>query len=575
MDKHAVALALEEIGTLLRLQGENRFKARAFTTAARAIEKLDTDLDALISSGELERTPALGPATARVVRELVETGEARYLEDLRARTPAGLRELLAVPGLGTRKVEQLHDELGIQTLDDLEAAAQSGSIAQLRGFGERTQARILEGISFVRGTSGRRRSAPALLAANRLLGFLRAQPGIERVEIAGELRRGLETVEGVDFVVAADRDMCDAVLESFLALSPAARGERTRDGARASLADGLALCVRCVRPERFATAWTFATGAPAHLEALQRRAEALGLALDADGLHGCKRRVPLDDEPNLYGALDLQWVPPELREDAAGVALAAAGALPALVTYDDLRGCFHCHTVYSDGRATLAEMAEAAAARGWSYLGIADHSQNAGYAGGLTAADIRRQHAEIDAWNARHGRRIRLFKGVEADILADGSLDYADEPGVLESFDYVIGSVHSRFRMSRAEMTARVLRAVDDPRLTILGHPTGRLLLTREAYALDVAAVLERAAQRGVGVEINSDPHRLDLDWRHWPAAKARGVRAAINPDAHSAESLDYVRYGVVMARKGGLEAADVINTRTTGDVQRMLRRTG
>ena len=573
MDKHAVALALEEIGTLLRLQGENRFKARAFTTAARAIEKLDVDLKTLVATGELERTPALGPATARIVRELVETGSARYLDDLRARTPAGLRDLLAVPGLGTRKVEQLHDELGIQTLDDLETAARSGAIAGVKGFGERTQARILEGIGFVRGTSGRRRYAPALLSANRLLGFLRGQPGIERVEIAGELRRGLETVEGVDFVVAADRDMCDAVIEAFLALSPAARGERTANGARARLADGLQLCVRCVPPERFATAWTFATGADAHLAALQQRAEELGLALDADGLHGCRKRVALDDELNLYAALDLQWVPPELREDAESVALAAAGALPELVTYDDLRGCFHCHTVYSDGRATIAEMAEAAAARGWQYVGIADHSQNAGYAGGLTRMDIERQHAEIDAWNARHGRRLRVLKGIEADILADGTLDYASEPGVLESFDYVIGSVHSRFRMSRSEMTARVLRALEDPRLTILGHATGRLLLTREGYALDVDAVLERAAERGVAVEINSDPHRLDLDWRHWPAAKARGVQTAINPDAHSTESLDYVRYGIVMARKGGLEAADVMNTRTTTDVQRMLHR--
>lgn len=574
MDKHAVALALEEIATLLRLQGEsNRFRARAFATAARAIEKLDADLAAVIAAGEVEQLPGLGPATARIVRELVETGHARYLDELRTRTPAGMRDLLAVPGLGTSKVEALHAQLGIASLDDLEAAARAGRIAQVRGFGERMQARILEGIGFVRGASGRRRYAQALLTANRLLGFLRAQPGIERAELAGELRRGLETVDGVDFVVAATPAACDAVIEAFLELAPPERTTRLSDGAHARLADGLVMRVRCVKPERFATTWLFATGSEAHLQALQQRAESMQLALDQEGLHGCRRRVPLADEPDLYGALELQWVPPELREDQDSVGRAAAGALPALVTYEDLQGCFHCHTVYSDGRATVAQMGEAAEARGWRYLGIADHSQNAGYAGGLSATDIRRQQAEIDAWNARHGERVWLFKGIEADILPDGSLDYSNEPGLLDSFDFVIGSVHSQFRMSRADMTRRVLRALNDRHLTILGHLTGRLLLSRAGYDLDIDAVIERAAERAVAIEINADPHRLDLDWRYWPGAKARGVSAAINPDAHSAESLDYVRYGVTMARKGGLEPPDVVNTRTLEDVRRILRR--
>lgn len=575
MDKHAVALALEEIATLLRLQGEsNRFRSRAFASAARAIEKLDEDPAALLHDGGLEQVAGIGPATARVARELIETGTSRYLEELRTRTPSGMRDLLAVPGLGPTKVDVLHRELGIRTLDELEAAARAGSIAQVRGFGERLQARILDGIGFVRGASGRRRYAQALVTANRLLAFLRAQPGIERAELAGELRRGLETVDGADFVVAARPETCAAVIDAFLGLAPAGRAQRTKDGAESRLADGLRLRVRCVSAERFAAAWLFATGCDTHLRALQERAAAMQMVLDEDGLHGCRRRVPLDDEPALYAALDLQWVPPELREDAESVSLAAAGALPALVTYEDLRGCFHCHTVYSDGRATVADMAEAARERGWRYLGIADHSQNAGYAGGLSAADIRRQRVEIDAWNARHGEALRLFAGIEADILADGRLDYSDEPGVLDGFDFVIGSVHSGFRMSRTEMTRRVLRALDDPRLTMLGHPTGRLLLSRAGYEIDMEAVLERAAARGVAVEINADPHRLDLGWQHWPGAKARGTLAAINPDAHSTESLDYVRYGVVMARKGGLEAADVINTQTVDEMQRMLRRT-
>ena len=570
MDKHAVALALEEIGTLLRLQGD-RFRARAFSGAAKAIEKLEADLATLCADRRLDRTPGIGPATARIACELVETGRARYLDELRTRTPLALRDLLAVPGLGASKVEALHAALGIQTLDDLEAAARAGRIASLRGFGERMQARILEGIGFVRGASGRQRYATALVTATRLLGFLRAQSGVERAELAGEVRRGLETVDGVDFVVAGVHDVCAAILDAFLDLSSSSRGERTDGTARAHLGDGLELRVQCVPAAEFVTTWTYATGSGAHVEALVRRAGERGLRLSAAGLERSGTRVALAEEGELYAALDLQWVPPELREDEEAIALAAAGALPVLVEEHDLRGCFHCHTTYSDGRATIVEMAEAAAARGWHYLGIADHSQNAGYAGGLIPADIRRQHAEIDAWNARHGARVWLFKGIEADILADGRLDYADEPGVLERFDFVIGSVHSRFRMSRAEMTNRILRALDDPRMTMLGHPTGRLLLTRDGYELDLPAVLDRAAARGVAIEINSDPHRLDLDWREWPATKARGIRCAINPDAHSTGSLDYVRYGVTMARKAGLEPSDVINTRPLEEVKRWL----
>jgi len=574
MDKHAIALALEEIATLLRLQGEsNRFRARAFATAARAIEKLDVDPQDLLENDRLEKVSGLGPATARTVRELIETGSSRYLEELRTRVPSGMRDLLAVPGLGPMKVETLHQQLGINTLDELEAAARAGQVARVRGFGERLQERILEGIAFVRSASGRRRYAQAMLTAQRLLAFLRAQPGIERAELAGELRRGLETVDGTDFVVSGRPETCEAVLEAFLGVAPPSMAKRAGDRAETMLADGLRMRVRCVPDEQFVTALLFATGSDRHVEALRARAERMQLKLAPDGLHARGGRVQARDEEDVYAALELAWVPPELREDEESLTLAALDALPSLVTWDDLQGCFHCHTVYSDGRATVADMAEAAIERGWTYLGIADHSQNAGYAGGLRAQDLRRQRAEIDAWNSRNASRLRLFAGVEADILADGRIHLADEPGVLDSLDFVIGSVHSSFRMSREDMTKRLLRALDEPRLTMLGHPTGRLLLGRAGYEFDMDAVLERAGERGVIVEINSDPHRMDLGWQHWPAAKARGVLAAINPDAHSTEQLDYVHYGIVMARKGGLEPADVLNTRTLEDVQQTLLR--
>jgi DNA polymerase (family X) len=269
--------------------------------------------------------------------------------------------------------------------------------------------------------------------------------------------------------------------------------------------------------------------------------------------------VALESEESLYGELGLEWIPPELREGWGEVAAAEAGELPVLVEYEDLRGTFHCHTTYSDGTASVAEMAEGARARGWRYLGIADHSVSAGYAGGLSVDEVRRQHQEIDAWNREHGAELRLFKGVESDILRDGRLDYDAE--VLATFDYVVGSVHSGFRMAGAEMTRRVTTALANPHLTILGHPTGRLLLSREPYDIDLDAVIDAAAAHGKAIEINGDPHRMDMDWRHWPDARARGVPCALDPDAHSVAGLGAVAFGLAMARKGWLEAADIINT--------------
>ena len=574
MDKHAVAIALEEIGTLLDLQGENRFKARAFLSAARAVDKMEGDFAQLVRSRAIENIAGIGPATARVIYELAEAGQSKYLDDVRGRTPAALRELLAVPGLGISKVKQLRTALGIETLADLQEAAAAGRIAGVRGFGEKTQAKILQGIEFVRGGAGRRRLATALESGRRMQNFLAGQPGIVQAEIAGELRRCLETVDGVDFVIAADDDMCEAVVNAFMELAPAPRAERSsKTSARVVLADGLALRVQCVTPVLFPTTLLFHTGTRAHLDALVDRAVQRDLRLDETGLWRGRRRLPIETEADIYAELDLQFVPPELREDAAGVAAAALGKLPELVERDDLRGCFHCHTTYSDGRATVAQMAEAAADRGWRYLGIADHSQYAGYAGGLSVQDIKRQHREIDAWNDSNGRRVWVFKGIEADILPDGTLDYAANGNTLDSFDFVIGSVHSRFRMTEAEMTRRILRAMEDPHLTFLGHPTGRLLLSRAPYPLDVPEVMTAAAARGVAIEINGDPHRLDLDWRYWPDAKRRGIRCAINPDAHSTSSLDYVRYGVAMARKGGLEREDIVNTWPLRQVRTELRR--
>jgi DNA polymerase (family 10) len=576
MDRHAIALVLEEIGTLLDLHGENRFKARAFHNAARAVERTDDDVAALARTGGLEGVSGVGPATAAVIRELVATGRSGYLAELRTRTPAGFRELLSVPGLGVSKVRLLHQQLGIQTVEELERAAAEGRIAEVRGFGERMQEKIAKGVQFVRGGSGRRRLARALESAERVIGHVRSLPGVGRAEMGGELRRCCETVAGVDLVARVEARHTPAVLERFAALPGAARGSVAGDDrAEAVLADGLALRLHCVPPAAFAAAWVENTGSQEHVEGLRAAAELAGLRLDGAGLWRARRRAATPDEASLYEALSLAWVPPELRETGRDEILAAAERrLPDLVRYEQLRGCFHCHTTASDGRDTLEQLAEGALARGWRYLGIADHSQAAGYAGGLSADEIARQHEAIDAWNDARGTELWLFKGIEADILADGSLDYAAlGDAVLGRFDYVVGSVHSGFGMPRAQMTQRVLRALENPFLTFLGHPTGRLLLIREGYAIDLDAVIAAAAERDIGIEINADPHRMEMDWRYWKDARARGVLTAINPDAHSVRELDNVRLGTTVARKGWLEAADVVNAWDLDEVRKHFAR--
>ena len=557
MDKAVAALVLEEIAALLALQDGRPFRVRAYRTAARAIDRLEGDLDGMLRRGELEDVPGLGPATIGVVRELVETGRSRLYDRLRSETPAGMVRLRSVSGLGPKRVRTLHEELGIETLEALREAAESGRIAALKGFGPATEKRILEGIDFVDESSGRRRQPQAHATARRLIDHLEALD-VHSVHLAGELRRGCETVDAIDLLVVTDAP--DAVLEAFLELPALTLATRIDDErARASMADGAPVRVRCVDPARAAAAWVAATGNAAHVAGLRKRAESLGLRLDDAGVWKDAARVGTADEEALYAALDLPWVPPELREGRGELALAADGSLPTLVEYDDLRGTFHCHTTWSDGRGTVAEMAEGALARGWRYLGIADHSAAASYAGGLTVEEVRHQQREIDRWNADRGGELRVFKGVEADILTDGRLDYPDE--VLDSFDYVVGSVHSAFRMGRDAMTRRITTALSDPRLTILGHPTGRLLLTREPYDVDMDAVIDAAAAARASIEINGDPHRMDMDWRYWPGAREKGVRCAIDPDAHSVAGLGAVVYGLSMARKGGLEAEDVINT--------------
>lgn len=566
MDSRTAAHVLSQISALVELQGGNRFKARAYQSAAKAILGLDSDdLTPLHRSGDLKKVPGIGPATLSVLRDLVETGESRYFDELRESTPEGMLEMLRVPGLGMAKIQAIRAGLGIETLHELEEAARDGRLARLPKFGAKTAEKILKGITFLRETVALELYPQAFGEAMRLLSGVRRHPEILRAELAGSVRRHREIIGDID-IVAACRSAPAKVAASFTR-TPGVR-EVTGAGEPSvtiRYVDGTRLDLHCVRPDEFAVAWWRATGSESHVEEVRAHAAARGLAIAGDALHdGSGAAIEIADEAGFFEALGLSFIPAELREGAREVEAAHRGGIPTLVEYKDIRGVLHCHSKYSDGTASIAELAEAARRRGWSYIGISDHSESAFYAGGLSREAVLAQHEEIDRVNEKLDG-FRVLKGIEADILPDGRIDY--DESILDRFDYVIGSIHSRFSMNGAQMTERVLAALDDPHLTILGHPTGRLLLTREPYAIDLDAVIAKAGERGVAIELNADPHRLDLDWRYIPAAKRSGAMIEIGPDAHSTQSLDNVVIGVGIARKGWLEAGDVLNAGSAEDV--------
>jgi len=573
MDSRTAAHVLSQIGALLNVKGDQKFKARAYAGAARSLIALDTDdLAPLLRSGELADTPGIGPATLSVVRELVETGESSYLNQLREGIPAGLLELLRVPGLNTAKVQLIHETLGVETLDDLERVAQNGELAKLPKFGQKTAEKILRGIEILRRNSHLKRFPAAAVEAHVLLANVVKHPDVVNAEVAGSIRRHNEVVADIDIVAECSAD--PAMVAASFARSPGVSQSTTGEdpaSVHIRFVDGTHLDMHCVTKADYPVALWRATGSSAHVEEMNVLARNRGLEIAGNFLIGKSGDpIALENEDAFFTALDLEPIPPEMREGMGEIEAAGRHELPNLVNFDDIRGILHCHSDYSDGTATIEEMANAARERGWDYIGISDHSESAFYAGGLKRDKLLRQHDEIDRLNSQMNG-FRILKGIEADILADGRLDY--DAAILGSFDYVIGSIHSRFSMDGEAMTKRVLAALDDPHLTILAHPTGRLLLSREPYALDVEAVLEKAAQVGVAVELNADPHRLDLDWRYCRQAKELGVTIEIGPDAHSTAALDNVHFGVGMARKAWLEAGEILNTRSADKVLAFARK--
>jgi DNA polymerase (family 10) len=574
-DKEQVAAVLDEIATLLELQGENPFRCNAYRTAARTIAALEEDLAAVVREGRLTAIPGIGETLRDKITALVTTGALPFYDELKAKTPPGLLDMMRIQGLGPKKVKALHEQLGVETLEQLKAACDEGRVAGLRGFGAKTQQKILEGLAFLSEMGQRVRIDQALPIALRLLEGMRDASGLIRLELGGSLRRRKETIGDIDLLASADDPA--PLMDRFTSLPGVVqvigKGDTkssitVSDGSSSGRRILLNADLRVVRDEQFPFALHYFTGNKDHNKAMRVRAQAHGLKLNEYELAGPDRSVPCKDEADLYEALGMAYIPPELRENTGEMEAAEAGTLPRLVEVGDIQGVFHCHTTYSDGDNSVEEMAKAAKALGLKYLGFGDHSQSLTVANGLSVERVRRQQAEIDAVAARL-KGIRLFKGTECDILPDGSLDYPDD--VLAGFDYVVASVHTAFKQSREEMTARILKAIRHPAVTMLGHATGRLLLRREGYQLDLEAVLQAAAEAGTMIEINAHPQRLDLDWVHCKRAKALGVMLVINPDAHSTAEIALYRYGVDVARRGWLEKKDVFNTKSAAEVARAL----
>ena len=557
MDKKAVAQVLEQIAAFLELKGENPFRIRAFRTAARAVGGFSADLRDGLEDGSLAATKGVGPATLQIVAEIVTSGRASILEELREQIPPGLVEMLAISGLGVAKIRQIHDVLDIDSLPELEAAALDGRLARLPRFGPKTSENILKGIAYLRKASAFRLLHHAADEAEGLRAALARLPGVVQAIVAGDVRRRAEVVRDLVLVLVAE--VAPGELFRRLSQLPGVHEFAGQDDRRLTLrfAGGASAQIVVTTPVNTGAVLAQATGSEAHLRELAAHAASRDLALTGAALWRGSGFVPTPDEAAFYAALGLDLIPPELREGQGEIEAAERQVLPRLLERGDLRGFLHCHTRYSDGSNSVEQLAFACRAAGYEYVGITDHSQAAAYAGGLGPDDLARQADEIDEVNARL-EGIRVLKGVEADILQDGRIDF--DEAVLARLDFVIASVHSRFNMGEREMTARMLAAMDSPHLTIIGHPTGRLLLSRDPYGLDLDAVIEKAAGTGVALEINADPHRLDLDWRAVRRARAGGAKVSIGADAHNLAGIDNVEYGVGMARKGWAGPADVLN---------------
>ena len=572
MDKNQVANLLDEIASLLELkEGSNPFEVRAYQNAARAVNGLDGDIEELARQGKLKGVPGLGSTSIKRIEEVVETGHIALYDELVETTPSIKLEMMRIPGVGPKKINVIYNQLHVNSIPDLVQACEENKVADLPGFGKKTQDKILQGIAFLAQHAGRFLYPVAEEEASHIYAALREMPEIVRLQVAGSLRRRRETIGDIDMVASvadsASDDVRRKIMDVFTS-RPSVQAITGKGETKSSvvLSSGMNMDLRVVNDSQFPYTLHHFTGSKEHHIPLRRRALSMNMTINDYGLFRGKEPhlelVPCKDETDIYAALGMAYIEPELREDMGEIEAAINATLPVLVQESDLRGVLHVHSTWSDGQNTIREMAEACVMRGFTYLGLTDHSKTAAYAGGLNEEDLRRQHEEIDLLNKEYAGRIRILKGTECDILRDGSLDFTDD--VLATLDFVVASIHSLFNLSPEEQTQRMLRAISNRYVDIIGHPTGRILLGREGYALDLDAVIDAAAEHGVCIEINAHPSRLDLDWRYLHRARDKGIKIPIDPDAHVISGLDDMRYGIGIARKGWLQASDVLNTMST-----------
>jgi DNA polymerase (family 10) len=579
MDKKEAAQILDQMGTLLELKGENPFRAKAYHNAALAVAACTEELSTLATEKRLHEIRGVGAGIAEVITDLIVTGKSKHFEELRSGFPAGVLELLRIQGLGPKRVKILIEKLKIRSIPELQKACEEHKLAEIDGFGKKTEENILKGIAQIQQSSDKHLYPKAKETADRIVALLSSQKHLQRCEIAGSLRRKKELIGDIDILASCGEDKRKAVFEAFTTRSEVDRVIAVGDTkASIVLRNGINCDLRIVNEREFPFALNYFTGSKEHNVEIRTLARTFGWSLNEYGFSKIEEKKattkhrPLPkckEEADIYAALGLDYIPPELRENMGEVQEASRHKLPRLIEERDIRGTLHCHTTSSDGLNSLEEMSAAAMKKGWQYLGIADHSQAAAYAGGLSPEKARQQLKAIDDFNKR-AKGFRVFKGTECDILPDGSMDFPNS--LLASYDYVVASIHSKFKMTEFEATKRLVKALKNKYVTMLGHPTGRLLLEREGYPVDMREVITVAADNGKMIELNAHPMRLDLDWRFLRLAKEKGVLISINPDAHNIDGLDDMIYGIGIARKGWLESGDVINTRVTVKLEELLK---
>ncbi|MFV0337643.1 MAG: DNA polymerase/3'-5' exonuclease PolX [Chthoniobacterales bacterium] len=578
MTKTEITEIFEDIARLLEIKGENPFKIRAYTNAARTLDTFAGNLQSEIENGTLTKIDGIGKAIAEKIEILMSTGELPYYTKLRASFPPGLLELFDLQGLGGKKIKVLWDKLNVTSIDDLEGCCKDGRVAALNGFGAKTAENLLKAIEQRQQFAGKFLYGDIVGLAEDMLEELRNLPSVGQAEIAGSYRRKKEIVGDLDFIISSKKP---EEVSNFFVNHPLVKQVLAHGKTKSSaiFEPGIQCDLRVVQAEEYPFALNYFTGSKEHNIRMRSRALTRGWSLNEyrfsraeDTKIESEKPLPknIDVEENIYHSLGLDFVPPELREDRGEFEQAESHTLPKLIEWQNLRGVFHNHTIASDGKNTLKEMAEAAAELGFQYIGVADHSKSSFQANGLDEGRLLKQVDEVAAYNAKQDV-ITVFSGVECDILKDGSLDFSDD--VLARLDYVVASVHSSFTLSEKDMTERLIRAISNPNVKMLGHLTGRLLLSREPYTVNIPAVLDAAAETGTFIELNASRYRLDMDWRWWGLAKEKGVKCVINPDAHSVNGLQEVRLGINIARKGGLRADDVINCLPLDKIRLLLKK--